>query len=103
MDDRRPVFHMFLITFLFWICFAHLLYVYMGYPLLITVLAKLFERRRDQNVAFQPSVSLLISAYNEVSVIEAKIQNSLALEYPAELLEIVVISDCSDDGTDDLV
>jgi cellulose synthase/poly-beta-1,6-N-acetylglucosamine synthase-like glycosyltransferase len=92
-----------LITFLFWLCIAHLLYVYMGYPLLITVLAKLFERRRDQNAAFQPSVSLLISAYNEVSVIEAKILNSLALDYPGELLEIVVISDCSNDGTDDLV
>jgi len=94
---------MFLITFLFWLCIAHLLYVYVGYPLLITVLANLFERRRDQDAAFQPSVSLLISAYNEVSVIEAKIQNSLALEYPADLLEIIVISDCSDDGTDDLV
>src|SRR5580765_906212 len=94
---------MFLITFLFWLCIAHLLYVYMGYPLLITVLAKLFGQSCDQDVAFQPSVSLLVSAYNEVSVIEAKIQNSLALDYPAELLEIVVISDCSDDGTDNLV
>jgi len=94
---------MFLITVLFWVCLAHLLYVYVGYPLSITVLAILFGRKVDRNVAFQPSVSLLVSAYNEVSVIEAKIQNSLSVDYPAELLEIIVISDCSDDGTDDLV
>jgi cellulose synthase/poly-beta-1,6-N-acetylglucosamine synthase-like glycosyltransferase len=94
---------MFLIAFLFWLCMAHLLYIYVGYPFLVTILAKLFGRKCDQDEAFQPSVSLLISAYNEASVIEAKIQNSLALHYPPDLLEIIVISDCSEDGTDNLV
>jgi cellulose synthase/poly-beta-1,6-N-acetylglucosamine synthase-like glycosyltransferase len=48
-------------------------------------------------------VSLLISAYNEAAVIEDKLVNSLDLDYPRELLEIVVVSDASCDGTDDIV
>lgn len=49
-----------------------------------------------------PKVTLLISAYNEESVIEAKILNSLSLEYPKDILEIIVISDASTDGTDEI-
>lgn len=50
-----------------------------------------------------PSVSLLISAYNEEKVIGDKIENSLSLDYPKELLEIVVISDSSTDRTEEIV
>ena len=46
---------------------------------------------------------MIVSAYNEREVIAAKLQNTLALDYPRNLLEIVVISDCSDDGTDQIV
>jgi len=53
--------------------------------------------------ASTPAVSLLISAYNEQSVIEAKILNSLGLNYPEGLLEIVVVSDGSDDETNNIV
>ena len=49
-----------------------------------------------------PKVTLIISAYNEAGVIEEKLRNSLALDYPRELLEIMLISDCSDDGTDEI-
>jgi cellulose synthase/poly-beta-1,6-N-acetylglucosamine synthase-like glycosyltransferase len=50
-----------------------------------------------------PSVTLLISAFNESQVIAAKLENALALEYPRDRLEIMVISDGSDDGTDEIV
>jgi cellulose synthase/poly-beta-1,6-N-acetylglucosamine synthase-like glycosyltransferase len=49
-----------------------------------------------------PTVSLVISAFNEAGVIDEKLRNSLALDYPQERLEIVLISDCSDDGTDEI-
>jgi cellulose synthase/poly-beta-1,6-N-acetylglucosamine synthase-like glycosyltransferase len=48
-------------------------------------------------------VSFVISAYNEADVIRDKIANALALDYPASAREIVVISDCSNDGTDEIV
>jgi cellulose synthase/poly-beta-1,6-N-acetylglucosamine synthase-like glycosyltransferase len=90
---------------LFRICAALLAYVYIGYPLLVGFLARIFTRPVDTSaaVACEPSVSLLISAYNESPVIAAKIENSLALDYVVDRLEIIVISDCSDDGTDEIV
>ena len=50
-----------------------------------------------------PSVSLIIPAYNEEDVIEAKLENALELDYPADRLEIVVTSDDSTDGTHAIV
>lgn len=77
-------------------------YVYVGYPLVLWVLAKV--RRRDvQRAAVTPSVTLLISAYNEEEVIGRKLENSLALDYPRDRLTILVISDASADGTDRIV
>jgi len=81
---------------------ALILYVYAGYPLLLLLLA----RRRPPpaaDSAAPPKVTLLVSAYNERGVIAQKLRNALALDYPAGQLEIVVVSDCSDDGTDELV
>ncbi|MFB3817705.1 MAG: glycosyltransferase family 2 protein [Candidatus Methylomirabilales bacterium] len=74
------------------------LYAYLGYPLLLAWLA----RRRSRPVAardWTPRVSLLIPAYNEAAVIAGKLANSLALDYPAHRLEILVGSDGSSDGT----
>ena len=51
----------------------------------------------------QPSVSLIVSAFNEVGIIREKIENSLALDYSKDRLEVLVISDGSDDGTDNIV
>jgi cellulose synthase/poly-beta-1,6-N-acetylglucosamine synthase-like glycosyltransferase len=77
-------------------------YVYIGYPLLLAVLARLFYR--DIHVGeITPPVTLLISAFNEADVIEAKLKNTLALDYPREHLEVIVISDASSDGTDEIV
>ena len=87
----------------FWFCAALLAYVYIGYPLLVGILAKLFPQPAGSPAGEEPSVSIVISAYNEAPVIAAKIENSLALEFPAEHLEVIVVSDCSDDGTDEIV
>ena len=67
------------------------------------MLACLFPRTSHREKGFRPSVSLLISAHNEAAVIRKKIENSLQLNYPESLLEIIVISDCSSDATDEIV
>ena len=87
---------------LFWISVAFPLYVYIGFPLLLWLLAALVRRAPRQR-AIEPSVSLLIAAYNEAAVIADKIRNSLALDYPAEKLEVVVASDGSEDATAEIV
>jgi cellulose synthase/poly-beta-1,6-N-acetylglucosamine synthase-like glycosyltransferase len=88
---------------LFWISAAVPAYVYIGYPLLVGFLAKFFPQPVDCTGAFEPSVSLLISAYNESPVIASKLENSLALEFAGDPLEVIVVSDCSDDATDEIV
>lgn len=89
---------------IFWISCAVLLYDYVGYPFLLAALAPLGRRKRVLSAdAPLPSVTLLISAYNERQVMQPKLENCRVLQYPAHLLEIIVISDCSDDGTDDVV
>src|SRR5713101_2619 len=88
---------------LFWLSAGLLLYVYVGYPVVLGLLTRLVGREMERFEASEPTVTLLISAYNESSVIEEKIKNSLALEYPKDLLEVMVVSDCSDDGTDEVV
>jgi cellulose synthase/poly-beta-1,6-N-acetylglucosamine synthase-like glycosyltransferase len=90
-------------AFVFWVFFGLLVYVYLGYPLLLSFLARFSEAPSPDSDLPAPSVSLLISAFNESQVIAAKLENALALEYPRDRLEIVVISDGSDDGTDEIV
>ncbi len=92
-----------LLQFVFWVAAAVVAYVYIGYPLLLAILARPRKKTFPSVADNLPFVTLLISAYNERSVIEDKIKNSLALDYPQKRLGILVISDCSDDGADDIV
>jgi cellulose synthase/poly-beta-1,6-N-acetylglucosamine synthase-like glycosyltransferase len=89
--------------FIFWACLWLLVYVYLGYPVVLMLLARLSNRAPNSHDFPDLSVTLLISAYNERQVIAAKLDNALALEYPRERFEILVISDGSDDGTDEIV
>ncbi len=82
--------------------FCLVIYVYIGYPLGLWLLSR-FLRREVSREAITPSVTLLISAFNEADVLPEKLRNSLSLNYPPELIEIVVISDASTDDTDCLV
>ncbi len=89
-------------TLVFWVSLGTLLYIYVGYPALVWVLAHLFGRDpRAANIT--PSGTLLIAAFNEEAHIEAKLRNSLALDYPKDRLEIVVASDGSTDATNTIV
>src|SRR5438105_15336871 len=76
-------------------------YAYAGYPVLIFILSRLFHRPVHK-AEITPKVSLIITAYNEERDIAAKLDNTLALDYPADKLEIIVASDCSSDRTDDI-
>ena len=88
----------------FWVSACFVLYAYAGYPVAVWLLSRLVpDKRRAHGTGRLPLVSLLISAYNEEDVIEDKITNSLSLTYPRELMEIVVVSDGSDDRTDAIV
>ena len=94
------------LTIAFWVSAAVVAYAYVGYPLTIYLFAKLFGRRRqpvESADAELPRVSLLIAAYNEASVIRERVENALAMDYPREKLEIVVASDGSSDGTNEIV
>jgi cellulose synthase/poly-beta-1,6-N-acetylglucosamine synthase-like glycosyltransferase len=86
----------------FWLAALLLFYVYAGYPLLLAIIG-LFVRRRRLEAGYTPKISVLIAAYNEEAAIERKLQQTLALEYPAEKLEVLVLSDCSTDRTDEIV
>ena len=87
---------------LFWLSLTVLAYIYVGYPLLVWALATLVGREPARK-PITPAVSLLIPAYNEETHIEAKLRNSLTLDYPKVKLEIVVASDGSTDRTNALV
>jgi cellulose synthase/poly-beta-1,6-N-acetylglucosamine synthase-like glycosyltransferase len=80
-----------------------LLYVYVGYPVLLQMLVWVRGARPVRRGTHLPRVTLIVSAYNEAGVIGRKLQNALSLDYPADLFEIVVVSDCSTDGTDEIV
>jgi cellulose synthase/poly-beta-1,6-N-acetylglucosamine synthase-like glycosyltransferase len=86
----------------FWISAGILAYVYAGYPLLVYLLSRRGkEPARDP--ALLPKVTVLITAYNEEASIREKIENTLSLRYPKELVEVLAASDASTDRTDEIV
>jgi cellulose synthase/poly-beta-1,6-N-acetylglucosamine synthase-like glycosyltransferase len=90
------------VRLLFLVPLILVVYAYAGYPIVLWALTK----RRPREVMrkpIYPSVSIIVAARNEADKIRRKIEHSLALDYPNERLEILVASDASDDGTDDIV
>ena len=90
------------IEILYWVCIALILYHHVGYPLLL----KLIARFAGAPPAFiptavpskYPSITIIIPCHNEASVIAKKIENTAQLDYPRELLSVVVALDgCTDD------
>lgn len=82
----------------FWFCVITILYVYIGYPLILYLVAFLHSQP-TYDAYYTPTVTLLIPAFNEQHVIENKIRNSLELDYPSNLLQIIVAADGSTDNT----
>lgn len=85
----------------FWTSLVLGLYPYAGYPLLASLLS-VFTRRDVARAPCAPAASVVISAYNEAEHIEATVRNKLAQEY-AGTIEVLVASDASDDGTDEIL
>ena len=87
---------------LFWLTLGALLWTHLLYPLGASALARL-RTRGVRRAEIEPLVTVIVAAYNEEAVIERRLENLLALDYPAEKLELVVTSDASTDRTHELV
>jgi len=85
-----------------WGALAALFYAYFGYPALLAILARLrpFRPAPDDD---HPTITMIVAAWNEEDVIGEKIENTLAQDYPADLLDLIVVSDGSTDGTEEIV
>src|SRR5579862_5175324 len=87
----------------FWGMLAIVVYVYAGFPLLVWLVSRLHPRQVRKHPVPPPTVSFIIAAYNEERSIAKKLANTFALEYPADRLEILVVSDGSSDRTEEIV
>lgn len=87
---------------IFGLSVAALFYTYAGYPLLLAVVSAL-RPKRVRREKCEPTVTIIITAYNEDRALATKLENTLALDYPSHLTEIIVASDCSNDRTDEIV
>ena len=88
---------------IFWGSLGALAWTHVGYPLAAELAARLRPRPVRKDPGAEPTVTVIIPAYNEEAVIEHRLENLLALDYPPEKLGIVVASDASSDRTDELV
>jgi poly-beta-1,6-N-acetyl-D-glucosamine synthase len=79
-----------------------IIYCYFGYPSLIYLFAILFKKRVEKS-PIEPTISIIISAYNEEDCIEDKINNLFCLDYPTSKMEIIIGSDASTDKTNEIV
>lgn len=85
----------------FWIAVLMVLYTYAGYALVLRLMPK--APRPEITGQFSPPVSIIIAAYKGAGVIKQKLDNTLASDYPRAKLEVIVVTDGSDDGTDTIV
>lgn len=88
---------------LFWLSIFLVLYAFLGYPGLVWFLARIRGFRPQSDQAYTPSVSMLLSIYNEERIIEDKINNFLQLDYPKDRLELVIVLDGCSDRTEEIV
>ena len=93
---------MLFVEIIFWVSVAVITYAYVGYPLALGVVS-LLRTRRVEKADVSPSVTFIITAYNEEKRIAEKLESTLKLVYPRSKLEILVASDCSSDKTDEIV
>ena len=84
----------------FWVALFLVVYTYLIYPVLLWLLGAGRKMPEYAPLSEWPTASLIIAAHNEEAVLRAKLENALATDYPAERLDIIVVSDASTDGTD---
>ena len=96
-----------ILEIIFWSALFMVFYTYLGYGIVLYALVKLKElfvkpvKRVLPPDSDLPEVTLFITAFNEEDVVDEKMENSLALDYPADKLRIIWVTDGSDDGTND--
>jgi poly-beta-1,6-N-acetyl-D-glucosamine synthase len=78
-------------------------YILIGYPLLLAAMPRKAGRPVAKNLDYTATVSVIVAVYNGAEFIAAKLESILALAYPADLLQIIVVSDGSSDGTESIV
>jgi cellulose synthase/poly-beta-1,6-N-acetylglucosamine synthase-like glycosyltransferase len=89
-----------MLVLLFWVFLGIIFYTYIGYGLLVGVWAKLTRSSHSiPTASFEPEVTLIVPAYNEASILAAKVNNCLALDYPADKLKLLFITDGSTDAS----
>lgn len=93
---------------LFWIFLFIIVYTYVGYGILLFAIIKIrrffkIGKKLEIDRTYEPEVTLFIAAYNEKDYVAAKMKNTLSLEYPKEKINIIWVTDGSDDGTPDLL
>ncbi|MER0438775.1 glycosyltransferase family 2 protein [Emticicia sp. W12TSBA100-4] len=93
---------------LFWFCIGLVAYTYVGYGIIAWVLVKIRkifgkEFKKYDDPTFLPKVTLVVPAYNEMSCIEAKVKNTFGLDYPADLMEVLFVTEGSNDGTSEYI
>jgi poly-beta-1,6-N-acetyl-D-glucosamine synthase len=95
-----------IIVIAFWVCLSVMFFCYIGYGLLLLAynsLKKSFGSRiavSDPVSMDWPAVTMVIAAYNEGPVLDRKLENTLALDYPREKLQIIFVTDGSTDGSE---
>jgi biofilm PGA synthesis N-glycosyltransferase PgaC len=96
-----------LTTTIFWLLLAFLFYAYIGYGIIAGFFAfihSIFKKQAhivlDNNL---PELTLIVPAYNETDILEQKIKNTLALDYPSNLLKLLFIIDGSNDGSEKIL
>lgn len=90
-------------SFIYWTSLGIITYTYIGYPLIIFTLSRLFPRKVKLMPEYEPSITIIVAAYNEEQHIKDKIENLLSIDYPKEKIQIIVASDGSIDRTNEIV
>jgi cellulose synthase/poly-beta-1,6-N-acetylglucosamine synthase-like glycosyltransferase len=94
-------------TIIFWISLFIIFYTYVGYGIVLYILVRIkrlfLKPVKLVDGSFTPSLTLIVAAYNEASVIEEKIQNTLQLIYPKDKLHIIFVTDGSTDNTASII
>src|SRR5947209_8184156 len=90
--------------FVFWVCVFLVFYNYLGYALIVGLINRVSRRnKRRTHELFTPSVSFIVAAFNEEQCIRQKILNARSLDYPADRIEFIFVTDGSTDQTDAII
>lgn len=97
---------MFTLKIIFWVLLFIVFYAYLGYGIVLYIMVKikrLLSKPLAVDLNYEPEVTLFVAAYNEKDYVDAKVKNALGLDYPAQKMKQVWVTDGSDDGTPDLL